>query len=50
MIPKKNELVRPLSMLKFTDLIVYQAIVNTLADFSYDKIAGENLSYNSYQH
>ena len=38
-IPKKNELVRPLSMLKFTDLLVYQAIVNIVADYAYDKIA-----------
>lgn len=38
-IPKKNELVRPLSMLKFTDLIVYQAITNIISDYSFDKIA-----------
>lgn len=38
-IPKKNLLVRPLSMLKLTDLIVFQAIVNIIADESYDKIA-----------
>ncbi|MCD8443169.1 RNA-directed DNA polymerase [Tenacibaculum dicentrarchi] len=38
-IPKKNELVRPLSMLKFTDLLVYQAIANIITDASYDKIA-----------
>ncbi|PDS22438.1 RNA-directed DNA polymerase, partial [Flavobacterium columnare NBRC 100251 = ATCC 23463] len=38
-IPKKNELVRPLSMLKFTDLLIYQAIANIIVDFSFDKIA-----------
>ena len=38
-IPKKNELVRPLSVLKFTDLLVYQAIANVVADVTYDKTA-----------
>jgi hypothetical protein len=38
-IPKKNQLVRPLSMLKFNDLIVFQAMVNIIADECYDKIA-----------
>ncbi|GHA51518.1 hypothetical protein GCM10007103_35010 [Salinimicrobium marinum] len=38
-IPKKNELVRPLSVLKFTDLIVYQAIANVVADVTYDQTA-----------
>lgn len=38
-IPKKNQLVRPLSMLKFTDLIVFQALVNIVADESFDKVA-----------
>ncbi|RDC61943.1 reverse transcriptase domain-containing protein [Adhaeribacter pallidiroseus] len=38
-IPKKDNLVRPLSMLNFIDLLVYQAIVNIIADNAYDKIA-----------
>jgi Reverse transcriptase (RNA-dependent DNA polymerase) len=38
-IPKKNNLVRPLSLLKFKDLLVYQAIINTIADAVYDEIA-----------
>lgn len=38
-IPKKNNLVRPLSLLKFKDLLVYQAIINTIADAVYDDIA-----------
>lgn len=38
-IPKKNNLVRPLSLLKFKDLLVYQAIVNTIADIIYDDIS-----------
>lgn len=38
-LPKKNNLVRPLSLLKFKDLLVYQAIVNTIADAVYDDIA-----------
>lgn len=38
-IPKKNELVRPLSVLKFTDLLVYQAIANIVADVCHDKTA-----------
>ncbi|NEO99327.1 MAG: RNA-directed DNA polymerase [Symploca sp. SIO2E9] len=37
-IPKKNNLVRPLSLLKFKDLLVYQAITNTIADYLYDEI------------
>ncbi len=38
-VPKKNNLVRPLSLLKFKDLLVYQAIINTIADVVYDDIA-----------
>jgi hypothetical protein len=38
-IPKKNNLVRPLSLLKFKDLLVYQAILNTIADAVHDDIA-----------
>jgi len=38
-IPKKNNLVRPLSLLKFKDLLVYQAVINTIADVAYDNIA-----------
>ncbi len=38
-IPKKDNLVRPLSMLTFIDLLVYQAIVNVIADTSYDIIS-----------
>lgn len=38
-IPKKSNLVRPLSLLKFKDLLVYQAIINTIADAVYDDIA-----------
>lgn len=37
-IPKKDNLVRPLSMLTFIDLLVYQAITNIIADYSYDFI------------
>ncbi|WP_294275988.1 reverse transcriptase domain-containing protein [uncultured Chryseobacterium sp.] len=38
-IPKKDNLVRPLSMLTFIDLLVYQAIVNIIADTAYDTIS-----------
>lgn len=38
-IPKKDNLVRPLSVLTFIDLLVYQAIVNIIADTSFDIIA-----------
>ncbi|ELS05030.1 Reverse transcriptase (RNA-dependent DNA polymerase) [Xenococcus sp. PCC 7305] len=31
-IPKKNNLVRPLSLLHFKDLLVYQAIINIISD------------------
>jgi hypothetical protein len=37
-IPKKDNLVRPLSLLSFIDLLVFQAIANTIADFSHDTI------------
>lgn len=37
--PKKDNLVRPLSLLKFKDLIVYQALINVIADAVYDDIA-----------
>lgn len=35
-IPKKNKLVRPLSLLHFTDLLVYQALVNVIAENAFD--------------
>lgn len=38
-IPKKNNLVRPLSLLHFRDLLVYQSIINIIADSVYDTIA-----------
>ncbi|YAF96191.1 MAG: reverse transcriptase domain-containing protein [Nodularia sp. CChRGM 3473] len=38
-VPKKNNLVRVLSLLKFKDLLVYQAIINTISDIVYDEIA-----------
>src|SRR3954468_15574297 len=38
-IPKKDNLVRPLSMLLFTDLLVYQSLINVIADASYDLIS-----------
>ena len=38
-IPKKNNLFRPLSLLKFKDLLIYQAIINTIGDVVYDEIA-----------
>lgn len=38
-IPKKDNLVRPLSMLTFIDLLVYQAITNVIADSAYDTIS-----------
>lgn len=37
--PKKDNLVRPLSLLKFKDLLVYQALINVIADTVYDDIA-----------
>ncbi|RZK22202.1 MAG: RNA-directed DNA polymerase, partial [Flavobacterium sp.] len=38
-IPKKDNLVRPLSMLTFIDQLVYQALTNIIADHSYDIIS-----------
>lgn len=38
-VPKKNNLVRPLSLLKFKDLLVYQAIINVIADNVYSDIS-----------
>lgn len=38
-IPKKNNLVRPLSLLKFKDLLVYQAVINKIADDVYDDVS-----------
>src|SRR5690554_3130884 len=38
-IPKKDNLVRPLSMLIFIDLLVYQAITNVIADTAYEIIS-----------
>ncbi|UOX32379.1 RNA-directed DNA polymerase [Flavobacterium sediminilitoris] len=38
-IPKKDNFVRPLSMLNFIDLLVYQSLVNIIADVSYDVIS-----------
>lgn len=37
-IPKKDNLVRPLSLLKFKDLLIYQAIINIIADYVHDYI------------
>lgn len=38
-ITKKNNLVRPLSLLEFKDLLVYQAIINTISEVVYDEVA-----------
>jgi len=38
-IPKKDNLVRPLSMLTFVDLLVYQAMTNVIADTTNDVIS-----------
>ena len=38
-IPKKNNLVRPLSLLHFKDLLVYQAIINVISDSVYNNIS-----------
>src|SRR5690606_24834398 len=35
-IPKKKNLVRPISVLNFIDLLVYQALINVIADELYD--------------
>jgi len=37
-IPKKSNLVRPLSLLKFRDILVYQAVINVISDVVYDDI------------
>ena len=37
-LPKKNNLVRPFSLLKFKDLLVYQALINMISDSVYDEI------------
>jgi len=37
-LPKKNNLVRPFSLLKFKDLLIYQAVINTISDSVYDEI------------
>ncbi|MCW3785501.1 RNA-directed DNA polymerase [Plebeiibacterium sediminum] len=37
-VPKKNNLVRPLTLLEFFDLLVYQALVNVIADVVYDEL------------
>ncbi len=37
-LPKKNNLVRPFSLLKFKDLLVYQAVINMISDSVYDEI------------
>ena len=44
-IPKKNDLVRPLSVLKFKDLLIYQAIINIISDSVYEEISPY---YNTY--
>ena len=38
-IPKKDNMVRPLSMLTFIDLLVYQALINVIADVAYENIS-----------
>jgi len=38
-IPKKNNLVRPLTLLHFPDLLVYQALINVIADTLYDEMS-----------
>lgn len=38
-IPKKNNLIRPLTLLHFEDLLVYQAIINIIGDILYDEIS-----------
>lgn len=38
-VPKKNNLVRPLTLLHFEDLLVYQAIINIVGDVLYDEIS-----------
>lgn len=38
-IPKKDNLIRPLSVITFIDLLVYQALTNIIADSTYDIIS-----------
>lgn len=38
-VPKKNNLVRPLSLLKFRELLVYQGIINVIADVVADVVS-----------
>jgi hypothetical protein len=38
-IPKKDNLVRPLTMLNFIDMLVYQALLNVIADKTHDLIS-----------
>lgn len=38
-IPKKDNLARPISVLNFIDLLVYQALANIIADTAYQKIS-----------
>lgn len=38
-LPKKDNLVRPISLLKFKDLLVYQALINIISEIIYDEIA-----------
>ena len=51
-IPKKNNLVRPLSLLYFKDLLVYQAIINVIADSVYNNISPyyNNIIFGNYYH
>lgn len=37
--PKRNNLVRPISLLKFKDLLIYQSIVNIIAESVYEEIS-----------
>ncbi len=51
-IPKKNNLVRPLSLLYFKDLLVYQAIINIISDSVYNDICPyyNNMIFGNYYH
>jgi hypothetical protein len=35
-IPKRDNLIRPITYLKFTDYLVYQAVINVISDTTYD--------------
>lgn len=52
-IPKKNNLVRPLTLLNFNDLLVYQALINVIADVVFDDLSllrSKNILFgNSYR-